>query len=456
MKRQQDLIKVLNELPKEELIRIIVQLAEQDDRFKNTLMMKYAHGNDGTQQLALLKKLMDAIVDKYKGREGFIPYRETHRFAQDMLNLLDEADRETDRGSAIEVVLMVLREGVASFQYADDSNGDIGMLVEECLERIRVIVSGLLDEDLSSQASIFERLLHVCNSNMFEGWDNLETDMLQICTAFASEHIFRQQLKATIEQKIVAAAQMKYGAYAVEALLQLLFHLLKDHGSQEEVNKFMEEHLQYSSFRELAIEQALRGEDYHRVIQLAEEGERQDQRFAGLLSKWKNYRYAAYKKLSLRKEQGQLARELLLDGDYTYYQELESLAGGDSEDFYRIILVELKKSGNWRTREVYLKLISDKDDRDEMLAYVRSNPSAIEDYAVRLSADYREEVERIYSDYIYKVAGSSANRKEYKQVCAILKRYRKIFDSSGLSRIVEKLRDEHSKRPAFLDELSKV
>ncbi|MBD3920961.1 hypothetical protein H8B09_19500 [Paenibacillus sp. PR3] len=456
MKRQQDVIKVLNELSKEELIRIIVKLAEQDDLFKNSLLVKYVQGKDGAQQLALLKKLMDAIVDKYTGEEGFIPYRDTHLFAQDMLNLLDEADSEMDSGSALEVVLMVLREGVASFQYADDSNGDIGMLVEECLERIRAIVSGLQDEDLSSQANIFERLLNVCNSDIFEGWDNFETDMLQICTEFACEQSFRQQLKEAIEQKIAVAAQMKYGDYTVEALLQLLFQLLKDYGSLEEVNKFMEEHLQYSSFRELAIEQALRGKDYRRVIQLAEEGEQQDQRLAGLMSKWQNYRYAAYKKLSLRNEQMQLAQELLLNGDYTYYQELESLAEGDKEDFYRAILIELKKSGNWRTRDVYLKLISDKDDRDEMLAYVRSNPSAIENYAARLSADYNEEVERIYSNYIYKAAGSSTNRKEYKQVCAMIKRYRKVFDSSGQSQIVGKLRNEHSKRPAFLDELSKV
>jgi hypothetical protein len=457
MTRQPELIKVLNELSKEELMRIIVQVAEQDDLFKNNLMVKYVQGKDRTQQLALRKKLMDAIVDKYTGEEGFIPYRETHHFAQDMLSFLDELDSEIDNsGSTIEIVLMVLREGVAAFQYADDSDGSIGMLVEECLERIRAIVSSLEDEDVSSRALIFERLLNVCNSDMFEGWDNFETEMLQICAEFASEERFRQQLKAAVEQKIASAVQMGYGEYTVEMLLQLLFQLLKDHGSQEEVNKFMEEHLQYSSFRELAVEQAMRGRDYRRAIQLAEEGEHNDQNRLGLLTKWKNFRYAAYKELSLPNEQRQLARELLLDGDYMYYQELESLAEGDKEVFYRAILVELKKSGNWRTRDVYLKLISDKDDRAEMAAYVRANPTAIENYAARLSADYYEEMEQIYSDYIYKVAASSTNRKEYQQVCAILKRYRKVFGTSGQSRIVVKLRNEYSRRPAFLDELSKI
>ncbi|MNL57462.1 hypothetical protein D3C87_1810290 [compost metagenome] len=40
---------------------------------------------------------------------------------------------------ALEIALLVLAEGVEAFQYADDSDGDIGMLVAAVLEGIGII-----------------------------------------------------------------------------------------------------------------------------------------------------------------------------------------------------------------------------------------------------------------------------------------------------------------------------
>lgn len=97
MAQQPDISEVLNSLSKEELIRIILQAADQDDIFKKGLLVKYAQG-DHTEQLQLCRKLMDSIVDKHVERNGFIPYRETYNFARDMSNLLEEADEARDNG----------------------------------------------------------------------------------------------------------------------------------------------------------------------------------------------------------------------------------------------------------------------------------------------------------------------------------------------------------------------
>ncbi|WP_179088122.1 hypothetical protein [Paenibacillus sp. FSL R7-0273] len=84
------------------------------------------------------------------------------------------------------------------------------------------------------------------------------------------------------------------------------------------------------------------------------------------------------------------------------------MSEGNKEDFYRSILAELKLSDTWSTCEVYLQLISDKNDLAEILAYVQANPSAIEEYAARLSGVYQTEVEQIYSQYIYETAAAGA------------------------------------------------
>ncbi|MNZ29319.1 hypothetical protein D3C78_465650 [compost metagenome] len=455
MARQTEIEALLNSLSKEELIRIIAQVVEQDEMFSNSFLLRYAKG-DHSQQIQTCKKLIDSIVKKYVGREGFIPYRETCGFASEMLKLLEDMNGAQDESLALEIALLVLEEGIAAFQYADDSDGDIGMLVGEALERIQEIAGSQDRQDISARERFFERLLSVSKSGIFQGWEDSQIALFGICAEFADVEKFREQLKEAIEHQIASNANNEYREYSNEALLQILFQIIQDYGSGEEAERFVQEHLQFTFFRRWAIEKSMAARNYRRAIELAEEGEQQDKQFPGLISRWKVARYEAYKKLSLRQEQMELAKELLLDGDYDYYHELESLFQGDKEEFYRSILQELKKANHWRTWDVYLKLISEKNDLEEMMVYVRANPSTIEEYAARLSADYHEEMTRIYSNYIYSAASTSSNRKGYQRVCAILKRYKKAVGKPSQEEIILQLKAQYYTRPAFMDELAKL
>lgn len=455
MARQPELSEVLNGLSKEELVRIILQAAEHDDLFKNGLLVKYAQGNQNGQ-LKLFKKLMNSVVKKYVGREGFIPYRETSSFAMDMIDLLEQADEVKDNTLALEMAMLVLQEGVEAFQYADDSDGSIGMLVDESFERIRGLASSPECRDAFTRECFFERLLELSDSDVFEGWDEYRIVLLQICAELAEAETLRERLKAALERRIAICKNDSYGTYTVEELHKLLYQLIRDHGTEEEADRFAKDHLHYKFFRQSAIEVCLENGDYRRAIELAQEGELQDRQKPGLVTQWKRARYEAYKKLSLKNEQRTLGTELLLEGDYAYYQDLESLAEGGKEDMYREILAKLKKSGNWNARGVYLRLIADKNDLEEMMAYVRSNPSAVEEYAARLSKNYPEEVDQIYRRNIFAAAENSSKRKDYQQVCNMLKRYQKVFGKTSQHEMILQLKEQYIRKPAFWDELSKL
>lgn len=77
---QPEIKEVLNSLSKEELIRIIADISQKDAALKNSLIVRYSKGND-EQELEKCKRLIESIVRKYTGREGFIKYRETYGFA---------------------------------------------------------------------------------------------------------------------------------------------------------------------------------------------------------------------------------------------------------------------------------------------------------------------------------------------------------------------------------------
>ncbi|MFB5763628.1 hypothetical protein [Paenibacillus medicaginis] len=452
MSKNHEIEDLLQSLSQEELIHIIAQVAEQDKVFRNGLLVKYTKGNH-SKQLKSCQKLIDSIVKKYTGREGLIPYRETHNFTTELLAVLQDADKTADALLELEIALLVLEEGIEAFQYADDSNGNIGMLVGVTLEQIGVIANNMDEQDASVHEHIFNRLLHMSENRVFDGWDDFRIELLSICAGIADTKQLRETLRVTIEKQIASNANQDFGQSTMEALLKILFQLIQEYGSIEEAESFVQKHLHFTFFRAWAIEENIEHGNYQRALELAEEGERQDHKLPGRVTKWKGAKYAAYKKLSSRNEQEKLAKELLLDGDYAYYHELESLFEGDKEDLYRSILPELKETDKWRTRDVYLRLISEKNDLAEMLAYVKANPYVIEEYASRLSAEYCEEVEQIYSNQIYKDAAAAANRKQYRSTCSMLKRYKKIFGQENQAAIIAQLKTQYNRRPAFLDEL---
>ncbi len=78
-----ELKEVLQQLPKEELIGIIMDVARKDAFLRNPLLLKYAKV-DEQQELENCRRLIQSIVRKYAGRDGFIPYGSTADFTREM------------------------------------------------------------------------------------------------------------------------------------------------------------------------------------------------------------------------------------------------------------------------------------------------------------------------------------------------------------------------------------
>lgn len=446
---------VLSRLSKEELVQIVADVCEHDRMLKNSLLLKYGKGKTGKQQIQTFRKKIDSTVRKYSGKQRFISYREVSGFAAELTNLLESIGDRHSPLLSLEMTSAMLEESMEALQYADDSGGDIGILIQECLGKIAQLANESREESKTDRLSFFDRLLALSESQMFDGWESNRIDVLEVCVSFADLPEPRKRLKEKLEELLEAGADEEYTQYYRENLLQLMHQLLLL-DSEEGAEQFAYAHIQYPSFRELIIDRLMESGDNRRAIELAEEGERQDRTWPGRVAKWKRIRYEAYKSLSLKQEQAALGKELLLGGEYAYYEELAVLAREDEETFYRGILAELREAGDWRTREVYLRLILEKNDLPELMDYVRANPSGIETHAERLALDYRDEVLQIYERYIDRQAEQSTDRRGYKAVCGAIKRYKKIAGAAGQAEVVSRLKAAYGRRPAFMDELAKL
>lgn len=280
-------------------------------------------------------------------------------------------------------------------------------------------------------------------------------DILRLCAEAATTEALRDKLKIKLNYLIDKNSNNENMKYSNESMLHILFNMINNYGIKEEAEQFIKDNLKFSSFREILINKYLKEKNYEKVIELALESEEQDKRFAGLVFKWKQIRYTSYKELSMKDDQKNLAKELLFQGNFKYYKELKELEE-DKVSFYNNLIQELKAKEHWQAESIFLQIILEEKDLDEIMGYVRENPTSIDSYAEILMDKFKAEVIEIYQKYIKFQASHASNRSHYKNVCGIIKKYIKISGKENKAQIVNELIALNRKKPAFLDELSKI
>ncbi|MBV4437245.1 SWIM zinc finger family protein [Clostridium tyrobutyricum] len=449
--------KILESLSKKKLIDIIENIVENDDVLKNRIVFKYSQV-DRDKEIKRCKELMNSIVRKYKGRDGFISYSEAYDFADEMEIILERIKVICETGNdlllSLEIAFMILNKSMEAFQYTDDSDGNIGMFVSETIKLIGEIAHSSKNMNISRE--IFNKLLKEAESDVFDGWNDYRIDLIEICSEFADNEEFREQLKIRIESLINGMSDNSYSKYGIERMSLILFNIIDKYGKRKESEKFIQKNIGFSSFRKILIDRFMKAGNYLKVLDLTVEGEKHDKNYAGLVLEWKKLRYKAYKKLSYRKEQERLAKDLLFNGEFEYYEELKKLNNGNYKDFYDNIKTKIKNCKNWQAGAVYLKLIVQEKDIDELMKYVKENPSSIEKYSYLLIEKYEEEVINLYGKNIREEARMASKRVEYKRVCKIIRRYKKVAGKEKTKEIIDELRAIYKRRPAFLDEMGKI
>lgn len=443
---------VLQTLAKNELINIIMEIAKKDKVIEDRLIFNYSKA-DHVQQVKTCKELIASIFDRYSDTDGFIPYGQVYPFTSELGEVLEKATHSTDPLLSLEIAFLVLDEAIEAFQYADDSGGNIGLLVTETIGFVDEVFERNLHSEHDVKKELLDKLLQKSESRSFEGWEEFRIALLRAGVYFAENEHLRNRFKWKVESFI---SDDEDDRYYNESFLRILYDLITEYGTELESEQFIKDHLRYTSFRELWIENQMKEKNYQMVIKLALEAEQQDSRYAGLVLKWKRIRYEAYKKLSLKEEQQTLAMELFMGGDFNFYKELKELNGDAEEVFYNRLKNQLKTGGGWHRTSLFLKLVKEENDLDELMEFVRKNPKYIEEYAEMLADSFKDEVIDVYKQFIHLEAGRSSDRKRYRDVCKKITNYTKLAGKEKREELVAELSSFYYKRPAFLDELGKI
>jgi uncharacterized Rossmann fold enzyme len=434
---------------------MILELTEEFPDIEKRLLFKFSPDKE---EISSAKKLIQEYITGAK-RKGFIDWRHIGQALKGAELTLQKAQEKLDAGdtqNAVLLSLIVLSPVVKMLQHADDSDGSAGSIINWALAITQKAVSAslkLLPE--KEQRKLFEAILKESQKAIYDDWSDWRYDLLRICTHFLHDNEIRKKLEKQLDIILEQAGTSWNAKYDIKEVKLLQLEIVTKCEGLDAARKFIDENLHFSEFRKRAIALELEAEDYKKVIQLCLDGEAADQAYPGLVKEWKAYRFQAYEMHGDMEKQRELARELLFNNEFKYYQKLKELYPvSEWESILQEIVDEFGRQKDQPS--TYVSILIQEDLKEELLRYCQHNKLVITEYYPYIIKDYPNEVNDVFSQYINQSADEATDRKKYRKVCALIKTYKKACGTIASHHLITELRDKHKRRPAFLEELARI
>ncbi|MFZ3132048.1 MAG: SWIM zinc finger family protein [Desulfosporosinus sp.] len=450
--------KILSDRTKDELVELLLNIASEYEEIKQRIELNFDDGND-EDEISKSMALIRTFIRNNPDRHGFVAYGDADEAVKGADLVLEKARIAFEQDKtvhALDLSLCVIHEMMDLLQDADDSDGVIGGVIEESFVLIAEII---VDEELKpmQKESIFNKLIEEAANRRYDGWTDWRIDLLESCSVLADTSDLRSKLEHRLGLMIKNEEGNSWSVnYLAERVNLIRYHLVEKHDGQKKAQEFMEQNLQYSNFRQMAIESAMNKKDYDYVIKLTLDGEDKDKSLRGLVDKWKKYRYKAFQLSGKLDEQRGIAMDFILNGSFDYYKELKyTYAINEWPSVYPkiIFLMENQKK---TYQDIYTRILIEEGEKQKLLEYVKGSPSLVENFSKYLIPEFKEEVFTLFLQYIEQSAARAGNRKDYQGVCAIIRNLKKAGGKERALEIKQKLFNKYANRPAFRDELSKV
>jgi hypothetical protein len=452
---ENDLKQVLAEQNKDELVRILLEISDDYPDIEKRLLFKFGNNED---EITASKKLIREYINHAK-RNGFIDWRHVDSALQGAEMTLKKAQEKIEMGdseTAVLLALEVLSPVVKMIQYCDDSNGGVSFIMNWAISTIEQAVTTNLEQlDEKEQKKLFEVILKEALKKQFDGWSDWRFELLNVCAIFSHKKDLRKKLEKQLEMLEQKAGTSWGEEYEKKQVKLLQFEIIEKCDGTSAAEKFIYKNIKISDFREKAITRALENNDYEKVLELCISGEEVDKSYRGLVHKWQEYRYQAYEGLDDVENQRKLAYEFLFSNEYSYYMKLKELYELDKWPEVLGRLIEAFEKERYQST-VYIEILKEEKLTQQIIEYCKKHKSLIMDLYPYLMESHFEEANELFINYIELSAEGTSDRRGYRNVCKLIKTYKKAFGTIHSHKLIGELKQRYQKRPAFIDELGKI
>ena len=188
---------LLQSLPQNDLVDFIADLSEQSATIKRQVLLRF---NQKKSDKSTLARLIKHALRQASDRHGFLDYWSTGRATENVWEYLDEAEqlvKQQNYSATIPYYQAMIEVVVPALQQADDSNGELGGLIEIGFEKLSETAPKLHQDD---QKQLFSYCLNESKSAKYDGWSDWQLQWLQIAALLITSPNQQMQLFETIDE----------------------------------------------------------------------------------------------------------------------------------------------------------------------------------------------------------------------------------------------------------------
>lgn len=408
---------------------------------------------------------IEELIEDYAGRHGYIEYRATFDFNRAVTRILDEAD-EAMKNRQWDVAVAVLTGMAAAgddiLNSGDDSAGELGAIVSECFEKWHELcASESLPENIKDE--IFELALTRFNEKNLKGWD-WWWDWIEMSIRLADTSDKQNRIVETLDA-IKTDGDEWSARHDAQTAQKYKLEIMSKQGSPKEQRKFMYDNVGNPDFRKKLLQMAWDEANYDEVLRLAKEGVTHDTEWVGLVSEWHKWEYQVYCHIGDKDNTLRLARHFFFNGGRwgdrefsieNMYLKIKTLVPlSQWSDYAETLISEsVSKRDNGRLLFIYTQ----EKMWERFMEYLRKNPSAynIDDSPKEVKDLYRNEIIRLYSTSVRKFFQQASDRNSYREGVGLLRNLIKYGGKTEADKIIIEQKSRTPRRPALIDELSKL
>ena len=452
---QEELEALLAEIPPEELQAFVLKKALNDTDFRRLLKTSFIRVED-KQSKGFYRKQIKAILRAAKSQD-FInrpAMRSVNQQVLPFLNIAHEGVEKQEFSSSFLISTVVLEEMTKAFNFADDSNGDIGDLIHfarDILERISKIT---LPKQI--QKAFFNYCLKEFKKERFKGWD-WHFDLLKLAAELFESTKDAEALMDLLEENA-------FQNYSLQVIQCIKYQLIQKVEGESTALLYLEQNIKNPDLRIIALQKAFDQKNYAQVIVLATEGIDCDQKYAGLVHQWGKWLLKVAKEQKdrttiIKYAQYFFIRDTKDEQDYYYQLLQQAVPPNDWEVFLERLITDLRANGAWYNKvDLEAGIYIEKEWWARLFKLVQSEVGfqVLERYQEYLKKDYRADLIDLYAQQILEYLNDNVGRKHYKKACRYIRSMQQLGDQEKVQKLVQTLRLAYSNRSALLDELNGI
>lgn len=326
---------------------------------------------------------------------------------------------QKDYLTAMQLYLLILSNYIPILHQCDQVSEPVGFLIDRCINLIQntVLKIGKSSSILEKRVA-FEKICEEASKPVYRDWFDWRFDLLQSCVCLCDDPVIREGLEQTVGDIISSmSGNANYRKYVGGQLHLILYSIVQSFDTPDKVHQFVQESVQYDTFRQMAIVDLLAEEDYEKVLELCNN------------SGWDAYAFEAYGGIGDVVTQISCGEALVLRGETEFYPKLKSLFSEEDWIEERDTLLDCMELQDLLP-ETYLTIAEGEQLSDRLFSYIEKNPHLLYEVdTLLIDSDSNRAKELFFQSLLLEANGTNFSLDE--EADSLMEKIEHFFDLFG-------------------------